>query len=308
MKKLLPRLALLLAPFALYAVFFFVFEPYDYFGLKGGAVSEDSMLTRVKSYLSAPENGILLGDSRMAHFDMELVDQVSGESFKNLSFGGASLNESLDLFDLALERNPSLSTCYFEVSFYTLRVGDARNRTGAIKTVVENPFAYLFNFNFNADMLEQASYQLRGIQTGATRDEGHWTDADYLDAAGDPLPFRKNLMEYADTIRAQCEGYRVNEENLQKLVKVAETCREKGIRLVFVFPPVDESITELVIRPLGIDEELARVKKVLAATGAEIRDFEYEPEMTFTEDQFYDGFHLDVVRGLPEYTRVLFAG
>lgn len=306
MKKILPRLLLLAVPFLLYAAFFFALEPYDYFGLKGGAVSEDSMLTRVKSYLDDPADGVLLGDSRMAHFDMDLVEQVSGERFKNLAFGGASLNESVDLFQLALDQNPGLSTCYFEVSFYTLRTGDERNRTGAIRTVIENPFAYLFNFNFTADMLEQALYQLQGVETGATRDEGHWTAADYQDADGRPLVYRQNLMAYADTIYAQCENYRLHEENLQKLVKIAQTCQERGIRLVFVFPPVDESITDLVIRPLGIEDDLAQIKQTLQNTGAEIRDFEYEPEATFTQEQFYDGFHLDVVRGLPDYTRLLF--
>ena len=135
MKKILPRLALLLAPFVLYTGFFFLFEPYDYFGLKGGAVSEDSMLTRVKSYVNDPADVILLGDSRMAHFDMETVSGLVGEPVKNLAFGGASLNEVIDLFHLALEENPDLHTCYFEVSFYNLRVGDARNRTGAINQV-----------------------------------------------------------------------------------------------------------------------------------------------------------------------------
>lgn len=307
MKKLLPKLALLALPFLLYAVLFFVFEPYDYFGFKGGAANEDSMLTRVKSYLAAPTDAVILGDSRMAHFDMALVDEVSGEPFKNLAFGGASLSESIDLFDLALQANPNLTTCYFEVSFYSLRTGDARNRTGAIKKVIENPFAYLFNFNFNADMLDELLARLRGIQTGATRDEGKWTDADYLDENGAPLPYRKNLIAYADTIYGQCENYTVNEQNLAALVKIGETCREKGIRLVFVFPPVDASITDLVIHPLGIEDDLARIKSTLAATGAELRDFEYEPEALFTDQQFYDGFHLDVVRGLPDYTRILFA-
>ena len=54
MKKILPRLALLAAPFLVYFALFFAFEPYDYFGVKGGASSEDSVITRVRAYLSAP--------------------------------------------------------------------------------------------------------------------------------------------------------------------------------------------------------------------------------------------------------------
>ena len=89
MKKILPRLALLAAPFLVYFALFFAFEPYDYFGVKGGASSEDSVITRVRAYLSAPEDAIILGDSRMAHFDMALVDEVSGLSWANVSYGAA---------------------------------------------------------------------------------------------------------------------------------------------------------------------------------------------------------------------------
>ena len=35
-------------------------------------------------------------------------------------------------------------------------------------------------------------------------------------------------------------------------------------------------------------------------------DFEVEPEAGYAEEQYYDGFHLDVERGLPEFTRALF--
>ena len=110
MKKILPRLALLAAPFLVYFALFFAFEPYDYFGVKGGASSEDSVITRVRAYLSAPEDAIILGDSRMAHFDMNAVAEASGRGWSNLAFGGASLNESIDLFYLAAENNPSLNT------------------------------------------------------------------------------------------------------------------------------------------------------------------------------------------------------
>lgn len=174
MKKILPRLALLAAPFLVYFALFFAFEPYDYFGVKGGASSEDSVITRVRAYLSAPEDAIILGDSRMAHFDMNAVAEASGRGWSNLAFGGASLNESIDLFYLAAENNPSLNTCYFGVSFYTLRAGDSRNRMEAIGTVVKNPVAYMLNFDYNADMLGELLLRLQGVQTGATRDAGAW--------------------------------------------------------------------------------------------------------------------------------------
>ena len=190
MKKILPRLALLAAPFLVYFALFFAFEPYDYFGVKGGASSEDSVITRVRAYLSAPEDAIILGDSRMAHFDMNAVAEASGRGWSNLAFGGASLNESIDLFYLAAENNPSLNTCYFGVSFYTLRAGDSRNRMEAIGTVVKNPVAYMLNFDYNADMLGELLLRLQGVQTGATRDAGAWEAIDSVDEARTPQPDR----------------------------------------------------------------------------------------------------------------------
>ena len=69
-----------------------------------------SVITRVRAYLSAPEDAIILGDSRMAHFDRNAGAEASGRGWSNLAFGGASLNESIDLFYLAAENNPSLNT------------------------------------------------------------------------------------------------------------------------------------------------------------------------------------------------------
>lgn len=347
MKKLLLRLFCLALPFLLYFGAFLYFEPYDYFGLKGGAVSEDSYITRIRSFLNHPQDSIILGDSRMAHFDMALVEEVSGTAWSNLAFGGASMNENLDLFYLAAEKT-DLKRCVFEVSFYTLREGDARNRMQAITTVVENPFAYLTNFNTNVDMLNEAAQRLRGIQTGATRDAGSWSEEDYVDENGAPLPYRRNLIAYAATLYAnvakpgvvpaiesetvtdgngnvmeRCTNptalldamraatpsdstYAVNEENLTRLEELAAYCKEKGIELTFVLPPIDSALRELLVEPLGIDEPLGEVKKRLEATGAPVLDFEYEPIKTFAQEQYYDGLHLDVVHGLPEYTSFLF--
>ena len=350
MKKILPRLLLVALPFLLYFALFFAFEPYDYFGLKGGAAQEDSVITRVRSYLSAPENAIILGDSRMAHFDMDAVESASGRAFSNLAFGGASLGESIDLFYLAAQNNPNLDACYFGVSFYTLREGDTRNRMQAIEKVATNPAAYMLNFNYNVDMLGELSQRLRGIETGATRDEGRWTDADFVDENGEKLPHRSNLIAYAATLyqncakpgtlpaietepyldqngkeRARClnprellnafarvtpadSTYKTNKENLQKLAQLADYCQKNDIALTFVLPPVDDALRDYLLAPLGIDKELIAVKTALAATGAAVRDFECEPEAVFAEEQYYDGFHLDVVNGLPEFTAILFGG
>ena len=311
MKKLCLKLLCVALPFLLYFGVFVAFDPADYFGVNHASTAGNSVVTRVKRFVDAPQNAIILGDSRMAHFDMDLVREVSGRAWSNLAFGGASMNESIDLFWLAVQQNPAIDAVVFEASFYTLRQGGTRNRTEAILTAVRNPAAYLFNFNYNVDMLQNILEHVKHWRNpnyviGEATDTGHWTPADYLDETGAPLPYRANLIEYAGTIRDVCAGYSLNEENLAALLEVAAYCKENNIALTFVLPPVDGAIREYVLEGLELWPALARIKSALSATGARVLDYEYEPAVTFSEDQFYDGFHLDIVKGLPQYTEILF--
>ena len=102
MKNILKKLALLAIPVLLWLAFFIAFEPNNYFGLKASATSSQPV-ARVRAYQQDPGTNLILGDSRLAHFDMGLVDSLSGQSWQNLAFGGASLKETLDLADYLLD-------------------------------------------------------------------------------------------------------------------------------------------------------------------------------------------------------------
>ena len=102
MKNILKKLALLAIPVLLWLAFFIAFEPNNYFGLKASATSSQPV-ARVRAYQQEPGTNLILGDSRLAHFDMSLVDSLSGQSWQNLAFGGASLKETLDLADYLLD-------------------------------------------------------------------------------------------------------------------------------------------------------------------------------------------------------------
>ena len=110
----------------------------------------------------------------------------------------------------------------------------------------------------------------------------------------------------ADPAGEALRSWAVNEEQLARLIEVAEYCANNGIRLVFVLPPVDESIRRLVLQPLGIDRDFAPVVQQLRATGATVLDYELGGCEALQEHQFFDGFHIDTVYGLPVYTRLLF--
>ncbi len=152
MARLFRKLALVALPVVIYFGLFVFFEPYNYFGLKHSEYVEDSAIVRVREFLSDPGDVIIVGDSRMAHFDMDLVDGLVGEKVSQLSFGGASLNESMDLLEYAIEKNPDIKTVYFGVSFYTLNESYYKDRMSQIQTIATNPLAYMLNLNYNLEM------------------------------------------------------------------------------------------------------------------------------------------------------------
>ena len=73
-----------------------------------------------------------------------------------------------------------------------------------------------------------------------------------------------------------------------------------------VFPPMDESVRVLVAQPNGIDDTMADVLARLADAGVRVLDYEWENDPGYPDTAYYDGFHLDTVHGLPEWTKTLF--
>lgn len=304
--KFFGKLALALLPVAAWLCFFIAFEPNDYFGLRGEG-SLNAPVSRIRAYENDMTDNVILGDSRMAHFDMELVEEVSGEAWSNVSYGGASLDESIDEFYYLYELNPDIQNVVFGVSFYTLNNNYRTvNRMATVKTQLENPAAYLFNLEYNINALTVFKDEvLLGLPD--VEETAEHTPDEYVDENGEALPFRSDLIDYAENSLAPvCENYAVNEAALERLLELAAFCEEHGVNFTVVFPPMDESVRVLVAQPNGIDGTMADVLARLADAGVRVLDYEWENDPGYPDTAYYDGFHLDTVHGLPEWTKTLF--
>lgn len=305
MTKLLKKLALVMLPVVIYFAIFIYFEPYNYFGLKHNEYVSDSAIVRVRNFLADPADVIILGDSRMAHFDIDLVESIVGEDVGQLAFGGASINESMDLLEYALKTNPDIHTIYFGASFYTLNRNYYKDRMSQIETIATNPLAYMLNFNYNMEMLNEIRWFILGQENVHKRDEGIWTEEDYLNEDGTPRKYRKNLQEFAENLYNVCYGYEYDQGDVDRYLELAQQCKDRGITLYTVLPPLDDSMIDIVVHPLGLDEYIHKfIGQVEDYTT--LLNFEYNETNIFTQDEFYDGLHLDVVRGMPRYTQMLF--
>ncbi len=346
MKKLLLKFALALIPIAIYLAVFIAFEPNNYFGLQNNS-STNSPIARIRAYEAEPENAIILGDSRMAHFDMQLVEEIMQRGVSNVSYGGAGLEESIDEFYYLYSINPDIDTVIFGLSFYTLNEAYSPvNRMQTVQTQLENPAAFIFNLEYNINaltvMTDRLSYALRGIAYDDVIASATYTQEDYMQ--GDiQLSHRKNLIDYAATLYTNCANggtqilpqrqydensnlinaheisnyilndiseenskFSINEYALQQLLLLAEFAEQNGINLIFVLPPMDESVRELVCEPLGIDDAMQEALSALANSGANVIDYEWANSPNYDDEYFYDGFHIDVLNGLPQYTAMLF--
>lgn len=310
MKNILKKLALLAIPVAAWLAVFIAFEPNNYFGLKDSAGSSQPV-ARVRAYQQDPGRNLILGDSRLAHFDMELVAEASGMEWQNLSFGGASLKETLDLAGYVLDSGHPVDTLLVEVSFYTLNEHYNTDRFSQLEETLENPLAYCLNLEYNVNALTVLMDTIRG--TPDTIESGDWVASDYLADDGTVLPLHRKLYDYPATITPRCENWTLNGEQFARLRTLAAACKARGVRLVVVLPPMAQNVRTEVCDVFGITEAMENeVLPALRAWSAEdgftLLDYEWGGSCITDDDtQFFDGFHLDERYGLPDWTVQLFS-
>ena len=325
MGRILKKTALLLLPVALYFCLFAAFEPNNYFGLRSAGGGE-APIARLKSFEQQPGSRIIIGDSRLAHFDMQQVEAVSGRPWQNLAFGGASLREGVDVLNWALDHNPELSEVVFGLSFYTLTTTYDADRMTSLQKTLDNPFAYFFNLEYNVNMLTRLSSWVQwmistsGGKTGPTwaqaqveNETGDWVSPkDYTGPDGTVYPLHTKLALYPSALKARCEGWTLNRQQLERFYAAARRCQERGVRLTVVLPPMADIVLTESCTPYGID--LAMENEVLPELcakadelGFSVLDYEWQHRPKYDDDrQFFDGFHLDMKYGLPDWTAQLF--
>lgn len=309
MKSICKKLALLAVPVVVWFAFFVAFEPNNYFGLKASS-SSSQPVARVRAYQQSPGRNLILGDSRLAHFDMDLVEEASGESWQNLAFGGASLKETLDLADYVLDSGNTVDTLLVELSFYTLNANYNTDRFAALEQTLQNPLAYCFNLEYNVNALTVAMDTLKG--TPDTIESGDWVESDYLADDGTVLPLHRKLYDYPATITPRCENWTLNAGQLARLHTLADRCAAEGVRLIVVLPPMAEIVRTEVCDVYGItaamqDVVLPQLRSWADSGAFTLLDYEWGGSCITDDDtQFYDGFHLDEKYGLPDWTRQLF--
>ena len=300
MKKFLSKLCLYLLPFVLILGVFLALEPYDYFGLRGG---DSTYLSRPLSTVrelqrEKPEN-IILGDSRMANLSTDYIYELTGEEYMMLGFGGAQTGELLEMFWYAAE-HCELEKVVFGINLYTSCGEQDAGRMPAMIERAENPADFLFNANVWLEAINNGKMKLMNLAAKLL------SRPDMMQYHEDPTDYtlpqqipQERGEKYRADLEAYCEILKVNlhpeseieDQLVQRLGEVIDYCEENGIELIFVYPPMQESVMELVVEAQGLDAQMRKYKEYLAAR-ATVYDMEFRNSFTQNEANFFDGYHL----------------
>lgn len=298
-KKLIGKTLIALIPLALLAVFFFVFEPSDYWGIKGKSNYNERAISGLREIILTDVDRIIVGDSRTANLNEGAIEEASGKEYCDLAFGGSTFADSMRMIDYALEHD-DIKEIVVGLSFYNMNDYHSSNRVDPVVPIAEDPEKYVTNAQY-------WTVALKNCTAAVLNPIADLTGADILRVdIEDPSQlkqvyrlseeyvhgWRRDLWDYSVIINEQMDsvGYSTA-ENLGRLKELAEICRERDIDLVFILFPSNRVIWENVIYPRGMDAELEAYKEELKKLGT-VYDMEFYSDIAKNDDVFQDGFHM----------------
>ena len=298
-KRLFKKILIYLLPFVMLFGVFFCFETYDYYAIQKNPEYQIEPLSSMRYIMMKHPQKIILGDSRMANLDIDYVNELTGENYTRLAYGGAQLGDSIEMFWLATEYC-DLEKVIFGINFYTSKGTQINNPDSAFdkaKPYADNVFKFATNMNYWLKALAHLKqvitnpiFRALGMESRVVIPENPPKDNIVPDATMGEK-WRLNMEEYSDSIQKGMTSYDFQDKTYKALQEVIDYCDENGIDLIFVFPPVHDVIYERVIAVNKMEDDLARIKSFLFKR-ATVYDFEIQSEFTAAQDTFYDGFHL----------------
>jgi hypothetical protein len=283
-------------------------EPYNYFGLKVDRADYNwaMPLSRIREFMRHPSENIILGDSRMNHFDLDYIENMTGERYSNLASGGQALNLSRELYDWAKQR-VEIKKLLINDSFWQTRANTNSPSAESVFLVAKSPLLYMTTRDY---VLETFVRFVESIKKSKVRIEKLAVFDAYSEpeiVIADDSKYREDLVDYAlNNIFPGCQNYSLGAEQMADIEYILSDANENGISTIVVIPPVQASIWELVIEPLEIYDDMEIYKRRLMKYSV-VYDMEWLSEFAKSQDLYADGFHLQEDRYF-RFTNAIFMG
>ncbi len=284
MQYFFKRLLIFLIPVVLYILLVITIDPYNYFNMSRGIVSNEikrkisyeisNPLYELIEFEKHPTSYVLLGSSQTALFTPDVVKEYTGQNFMNMSYGGGTLPEIIATF-WELDRRTKLKEVYIGLSFIEYNGSQYRNRVPEALKTKSNFLSYVFS----KSALESTFLILKAIIFNAKVE------------IGKPTMSQEEFWKYQLNVTAN--RFLVNHTYpaayYESLKKISEYCNKNSIKLVFFIPGGHIELQKK-IQEFNKQEDENKFKKDIKKIG-DVYDFNYPNELTKERNNFSDPFH-----------------
>lgn len=278
MKKLYLSVLIILVPVIVYCVFFFANDPYGYFKSNGSSQSTSNLTGKMLDYRNGEYDAVIIGDSRIASYDVSELSASSGYKFSNMAYRGCMTEEMVGLLQWCIDnQNAQLKEVVIVTSFYNMNTLLQQDRVASTKKVIESPFSYAFN-------TENAMAMLDNLKSGKKTDQTEQSKEVTAEQKKEHFNISKDAMEY------YLKGYTYDKNVIEGLCNICDICAQNGIKVKIILPPWWEGYYEL-LEQWQLTDILDDYKKTLSEH-AEVYDFEYKDcALSANYDDYSDYSH-----------------
>jgi len=285
-RTLLKHGLLLIAPFALILGTVAWVDPYGMFGWKGPVPIElkeknlyhsgrtmpfSNLMWKLVAFKQKPVRNVLLGDSRLSHFDVGYLREVDGRTWFNFGVPGGNVRTLADVFSYA-DSATILERVMVQVNFRAMNKGFDWDLFHEPALLVNEPLLYVTN--------------RRVIEaTGLNLISRFWPEKLSYDAVPKDQWERVLKME-----RDNAASFTFDEQAFARLEQIAERCHARGIKLVFVEYPTHDEVRSI-YSEAGLDDERAQYAARMRSM-ADYLDLDHDGVFPADRSLWRDPMHL----------------
>lgn len=272
------------APLLVWIFVMVAVDPFDYFNLSRlfsepakveNAAALNSLTFNMLKEVHDPCENLLIGDSRAESLPLEQIEQLTGRRYFKLAANALKLNESIDLFYFANQRQP-IKHAVFTINFNEYNEYAFADRVHSVETMIHNPLIYIFDRN-----VAQAAYYV--VKASLTKKKAF---------SSFPPMGPDEYWDYIVRVRGRehYERYRYPEALHQRMEEMVKFAQAQGTEVIFIVVPHHADFQKRV-REFGLVDDYLQFKRDMSQLGARVIDYDYVNDITVEKSNFRDPLH-----------------
>jgi hypothetical protein len=285
MIKFAIKLFVFFIPFLILITIEILIDPFNYFTEeKNKALLEkkEEISLKTNPYLYKliefdrnPCSIIILGDSRMDELNPSKFEKYGKEKVSNLAIGGGTVQDAIEILNYISDKH-KINKIYWGISIETYSGTRLRDRATPSIEIKKSSLLYLLNrYTFSSTMLICRSMLLH----------------EQIDLYKPPFSREDFWQNQLDLVSRYLSNYSYPENYYKELIKIANNCLVKNIKLVFVVSPTHVDLQKK-IHEFKLDEQDKKFKVDIGTFG-DVYDFNFPNVITNNKNNFNDPFHFN---------------